>query len=140
MQIDDTLGYLLCRTARKVHRHTEKIFSPYGLTVEQWVAMKILAEHPDISQKELSGQMQRDPNTVKAIVDRLLKKDYVKREPNQVDRRAFLLQLTMSGKELVDKLAAEDERENRQLELELGEADTDNMKKMLLKIEEMIRE
>ncbi|MBO5588498.1 MAG: MarR family transcriptional regulator [Anaerovibrio sp.] len=102
--------------------------------------MKILAEHPDISQKELSGQMQRDPNTVKAIVDRLLKKDYVKREPNQVDRRAFLLQLTMSGKELVDKLAAEDERENRQLELELGEADTANMKEMLLKIEEMIRE
>ncbi len=140
MQIDDTLGYLLCRTARKVYRHTEKIFSPYGLTVEQWVAMKILAEHPDISQKELSGQMQRDPNTVKAIVDRLLKKDYVKREPNQVDRRAFLLQLTMSGKELVDKLAEEDERENRQLELELGEADTANMKKMLLKIEEMIRE
>jgi DNA-binding MarR family transcriptional regulator len=140
MQIDDTLGYLLCRTARKVQRHTEKIFSPYGLTVEQWVAMKILAEHPDISQKELSGQMQRDPNTVKAIVDRLLKKDYVKREPNQVDRRAFLLQLTMSGKELVDKLADEDERENRQLELELGEVDTANMKKMLLKIEEMIRE
>ena len=104
------------------------------------MAMKILAEHPNISQKELSGQMQRDPNTVKAIVDRLLKKDYVKREPNQVDRRAFLLQLTMSGKELVDKLAEEDERENRQLELELGEADTVNMKKMLLKIEEMIRE
>jgi len=102
--------------------------------------MKILAEHPNISQKELSGQMQRDPNTVKAIVDRLLKKDYVKREPNQVDRRAFLLQLTMSGKELVDKLAEEDERENRQLELELGEVDTANMKKMLLKIEEMIRE
>ena len=102
--------------------------------------MKILAEHPDISQKELSGQMQRDPNTVKAIVDRLLKKDYVKREPNQVDRRAFLLQLTMSGKQLVDKLATEDERENRQLELELGEADTANMKEMLLKIEEMIRE
>ena len=102
--------------------------------------MKILAEHPNISQKELSGQMQRDPNTVKAIVDRLLKKDYVKREPNQVDRRAFLLQLTMFGKELVDKLAEEDERENRQLELEMGEADTVNMKKMLLKIEEMIRE
>ena len=73
-------------------------------------------------------------------MDRLLKKDYVKREPNQVDRRAFLLQLTMSGKQLVDKLAEEDERENRQLELELGEADTVNMKKMLLKIEEMIRE
>ena len=46
----------------------------------------------------------------------------------------------MSGKELVDKLAAEDERENRQLELELGEADTATMKEMLLKIEEMIRE
>ena len=48
--------------------------------------------------------------------------------------------MTMSGKELVDKLAEEDERENRQLELELGEVDTANMKKMLLKIEEMIRE
>ncbi|MBQ1920750.1 MAG: MarR family transcriptional regulator [Selenomonas sp.] len=140
MRIDDTLGYLICRTARKVHRHIEKKFSPYGLTVEQWVAMKILAETPDISQKELSAQMKRDPNTVKAIVDRLIKKDYVKRELNPSDRRAFLLQLTKAGQLLVDKLAAADEQENRQLEEKLGEADTASMKKMLLQIEEMIRE
>ncbi|MBQ1417040.1 MAG: MarR family transcriptional regulator [Selenomonas sp.] len=140
MRIDDTLGYLICRTARKVHRHIEKIFSPYGLTLEQWVAMKILAETPDISQKELSAQMKRDPNTVKAIVDRLIKKDYVRRELNPSDRRAFLLQLTKAGQLLVDKLAAADEQENRQLEEKLGEADTVSMKKMLLQIEEMIRE
>jgi len=140
MRIDDTLGYLICRTARKVHRHIEKIFSPYGLTVEQWVAMKILAEKPNVSQKELAMQMKKDPNTVKAIVDRLIKKDYVKREQNPVDRRAFLLQLTVAGRLLVDKLAAADEQENRQLERELGEADTANMKKMLVQIEEMIRE
>ena len=140
MWIDDTLGYLICRTARKVHRHIEKIFSPYGLTLEQWVAMKILAETPDISQKELSAQMKRDPNTVKAIVDRLIKKDYVRRELNPSDRRAFLLQLTKTGQLLVDKLAAADEKENRQLEEKLGEADTVSMKKMLLQIEEMIRE
>jgi DNA-binding MarR family transcriptional regulator len=140
MRIDDTLGYLICRTARKVHRHIEKIFSPYGLTVEQWVAMKILAETPDISQKELSAQMKRDANTVKAIVERLIKKDYVKRELNPSDRRAFLLQLTKAGQLLVDKLAAADEQENRQLEEKLGEADTASMKKMLLQIEEMIRE
>ena len=140
MRIDDTLGYLICRTARKVHRHIKKKFSPYGLTVEQWVAMKILAETPDISQKELSAQMKRDPNTVKAIVDRLIKKDYVKRDLNPSDRRAFLLQLTKAGQLLVDKLAAADEQENRQLEEKLGEADTVSMKKMLLQIEEMIRE
>ena len=85
-------------------------------------------------------QMKKDPNTVKAIVDRLIKKDYVKREQNPVDRRAFLLQLTVAGRLLVDKLAAADEQENRQLERELGEADTANMKKMLVQIEEMIRE
>ena len=140
MRIDDTLGYLICRTARKVHRHIEKNFSPYGLTVEQWVAMKILAETPDISQKELSAQMKRDANTVKAIVDRLIKKDYVRRELNPSDRRAFLLQLTKAGQLLVDKLAAADEQENQQLEKKLGEADTASMKKMLLQIEEMIRE
>lgn len=140
MRIDDTLGYLICRTARKVHRHIEKIFSPYGLTVEQWVAMKILAEKPDVSQKELATQMKKDPNTVKAIVDRLIRKDYVRREHNPADRRAFLLRLTIAGQSLVDKLAAADEQENRQLERELGEADTANMKKMLVQIEEMIRE
>ena len=140
MRIDDTLGYLICRTARKVHRHIEKNFSPYGLTVEQWVAMKILAEKPDVSQKELATQMKKDPNTVKAIVDRLIRKDYVRREHNPADRRAFLLRLTIAGQSLVDKLAAADEQENRQLERELGEADTANMKKMLVQIEEMIRE
>lgn len=138
MQIDDTLGYMICRTARKVHRRIEKIFSPYGLTLEQWVAMKKLAEHPGISQKNLAERMEKDQNTVKAIVDRLIRKRYVQRRVNPSDRRAFLLLLTEEGQRQVNLLSGEDERENLLLEKCLGCEETKEIKAMLRMIEERL--
>ena len=138
MQIDDTLGYMICRTARKVHHRIGKIFSPYGLTMEQWVAMKKLAEHPGISQKHLAERMEKDQNTVKAIVDRRIRKRYVQRRVNPSDRRAFLLLLTEEGQRQVKLLSVEDERENLLLEECLGCEETRQIKAMLRMIEERL--
>lgn len=139
LRINDTLGYMICKTARKVHRHIEKIFVPYGLTVEQWVAMKVLAENPDISQKTLSDIMEKDQNTVKAIVTRLMQKNYVQRTVNNVDRRAFFLNLTSEGSQLIEKLSVEDEAANRSLEHALGEGEAEQIKDILRQIEEVLK-
>lgn len=139
LSINDTLGYMICKTARKVHRHIEAIFVPYGLTVEQWVAMKVLAENPDISQKTLSDIMEKDQNTVKAIVTRLMQKNYVRRTINPVDRRAFFLNLTEEGSQLVEKLSVEDEAANRSLECALGEERAEQIKGILRQIEDVLK-
>lgn len=139
LKIDDTLGYMIYKTARKVHRHIEKIFVPYGLTIEQWVAMKVLAENPNISQKTLSDIMEKDQNTVKAIVTRLMQKNYVHRTINNVDRRAFFLNLTDEGSQLIEKLSAEDESANHSLENALGEANSEQIKHILRQIEEVLK-
>ena len=138
MQIDDTLGYMICRTARKVHHRIGKIFSPYGLTMEHWVAMKKLAEHPGNSQKQLAERKEKAKNKIKSIIDRLIRKRYVQRRVNPSDRRAFLLLLTEEGQRQVKLLSVEDERENLLLEECLGCEETRQIIAMIRMIEERL--
>lgn len=139
-KIDDTLGYMICRTARKVHRHMEKIFSPYGLTLEQWVALKVISENPGCSQKELAALLDKDQNTVKAMVDRLLQKEYVQRTVNPNDRRAFILEITPLGEKTIIELSAQDEQENRILETGLGPEQTAQLRTLLQAAEKLVQE
>ena len=43
MTLDDTIGYMISRVARKIHYAVDGMFKEYGITVEQWVALKTIA-------------------------------------------------------------------------------------------------
>ncbi len=110
MSIRENTGYSICRTARKIHQHLTSCFKEYGITPEQWVSIKFIAESSsELSQKELAELQEKDQNTVKAIVDRLTDKKIVVRKQNPKDGRAFLLSLTELGKTLFSKISKVDE-------------------------------
>ena len=48
--------------------------------------------------------IQKDPNNVKALVDKLEQKKLIKRTPNPNDKRAFSLSTTDKGIELINTL------------------------------------
>ena len=79
-------------------------------------------------------RVEKDPNNIKAIVDKLEKKDYVKRLKNPNDKRAFLLKLTVSGYELVEKLKLLDEEIILTICKDLNKGETKILKKILSKI------
>ncbi|MGL4403009.1 MAG: MarR family winged helix-turn-helix transcriptional regulator [Fusobacteriaceae bacterium] len=95
-----SLGYDICSVARKIIQNLSGRFREYEITPEQWVILKNLREEDKISQKELSVRVEKDPNTVKAIIDKLEKKSYLIRQENPHDKRAFLLSLTQTGHEI----------------------------------------
>ncbi|MGL5051499.1 MAG: MarR family winged helix-turn-helix transcriptional regulator [Fusobacteriaceae bacterium] len=92
-----SLGYEVCSVARKIIQDLSGRFKDYDITPEQWVILKKLLEEDKISQKELSVRVEKDPNTIKSIIDKLEKKSYVVRQENPNDKRAFLLSLTENG-------------------------------------------
>ncbi|MNC43433.1 hypothetical protein D3C75_922930 [compost metagenome] len=49
---------------------------------------------------QLSCYIDKDKSTITALVDKLVRLDYVKREQDQLDGRIFRLSLTPKGKEL----------------------------------------
>lgn len=94
------IGIKICATARIIYQHLHKSFLDLDITPEQWIVLNALCKSPKISQKELSELTQKDQNTIKAIVDKLVVKDLVIRKTNQNDKRAFILSPTKKAKEL----------------------------------------
>ena len=78
-----------CTIARKTHQNLTHKFSPYNITPEQWVVLNQIHINKNISQKKLADIIQKDPNNVKVLVDKLEQKSLIKKAPNPNDKRAF---------------------------------------------------
>ena len=96
MELKNTLGYLLAQTARTIHVRMNDFFSGYGLTLEQWTALKLIKENSPLCQKELARLNHKSPNTIKALVDRLQSKGLIHRQEETLYYRLLLREKTWS--------------------------------------------
>ena len=70
------IGYDICYTARKIYQYVGKQINNFNITPEQLVMLKELLKEEGVSQKQLASKLDKDQNTVKAIIDKLEKKSY----------------------------------------------------------------
>lgn len=140
MILDEMLGYVICRVARKIHYRLDEAFTVYGITVEQWSALKIIEEHEqeNLCQKELAGYLEKNQNTVKTLVSHLDKKGFIRRSPDAQDKRNMLLHTTEKGQMLIQKLSALDQQVNLDLLKDLSAEERGALKKILAKIEKRL--
>ncbi|GAA2741942.1 MarR family transcriptional regulator [Kitasatospora cinereorecta] len=102
--LHDHLGYWLRRLSDEVHSSFEAELGAHGVTASQWGVMVSVA-HGHRTTGAVARQLDIDPGAVSRLVDRLVAKDLVRREPDPASRRSVLLVLTEAGRELVPVLA-----------------------------------
>ena len=97
---------LLDRTARKVKHYAQQQFKAMGfnITVDQWLVLKHLYEHPEMKQNALAELINKDNPTLTRIVDLLCKKGLTERIRHPSDRRSFIVSLTKAGAKKVEQL------------------------------------
>ena len=64
--LQETTGYIICRTARKIHQFMTKVLADYDITPEQWVVLQIVSKEKNLSQQELAARLEKDKNSTKA--------------------------------------------------------------------------
>ncbi|PLX87918.1 MAG: MarR family transcriptional regulator [Desulfuromonas sp.] len=102
--MDESLGFIINRTAIAVKKEFTKRLKTLNLTPEQWSILNRLGEQDGLLQKDLAEKTYKDqPNTAR-ILDKLEKKKLVRRADNPEDRRAFLIFLTDRGKEVRESI------------------------------------
>jgi len=74
------------------------------VTVDQWVLLQILTREGSMPQHKLAHLSCKDAPTVTRIIDILTRKSYVRRVEHPEDRRAFLIEISDAGSELVQKI------------------------------------
>jgi DNA-binding MarR family transcriptional regulator len=87
-----------------LHRRTNAVLAPLGLTADQFVLLTALAERDGVTQKELVDRTTSDPNTMSEMLARLESKGLVARERHAEDGRARSVTLTRRGRQVQEAL------------------------------------
>ncbi len=69
----------------------------FSITIDQWLVLKNIQEHPQINQQELSRRVCKDSASVTRIIDLLVKQGMITREVSETDRRSNFLTVTPQG-------------------------------------------
>ena len=88
----------------ELHRTTDSVLEPLGVTANQFVLLSLINEHGSVIQQQLVELASSDPNTVRSMLNVLERNGLVKRQVHHADRRAWLVSLTSKGKRAFQKM------------------------------------
>lgn len=105
-KLEDHLGYWLRFVSNAVSAEFARKVEARGVTVSEWVVLRVLYDYEEIAPKELAAAMGITKGPVSRLIERLLTKKLIAHRADDVDKRAQLVRLTPSGRTLVPRLAA----------------------------------
>jgi DNA-binding MarR family transcriptional regulator len=101
--------------------------------------LAVLSENPGIKLTEICARLDIPNSTLTSIIDRLEKKNYLKRVLNTSDRRSFGFEITGEG----DEIVAEHDRVHSLIAARilsfLDETEKESLFKIFIKVEDEIR-
>ena len=98
--IEESLGYVVNRTARHFAHLLAERLRPHGVGIGQWAVLMFLWARDGISQAELSRLVAIEPPTMVRTIDRMVRDGLVTRAPDPQDGRASRIHLTDRGRSI----------------------------------------
>jgi DNA-binding MarR family transcriptional regulator len=107
-QVFDDRGRTVAWMARTVHRlynaQAQTILDEEKVTIAHWFYLRVLAQHGELNQLELSKRVGMASATAVPALDNMEKRGLLKRRRDPKDRRKYYVGLTDKGRRLVDRL------------------------------------
>jgi len=98
-EIED-IDYHVYITGSTIRNNYNDFLKPYNLYTEQYGVLCSLNEMGTLTLSQLAEQLYKDKTTITRLIDSLVKKEFIKKEPSQTDRRAFDVSMTQKGIDL----------------------------------------
>ena len=96
------LWLLLRRVGDALGLCQDLIYSKYGLSSEQVAVLAAIKSRGPLRPSEFSSILERSPNSMSMIIDRMVKTGLVRRTRDRKDRRAVFVSMTDKGRETVE--------------------------------------
>jgi DNA-binding MarR family transcriptional regulator len=103
--LEDHVGYWLRYVSNAVSAEFARRVEAEGITVSEWVVLRVLYDYDEMQPKELAAAMGMTKGPVSRLIDRLLAKKLIARRAHESDGRAQVVRLTSAGRGLVPTLA-----------------------------------
>lgn len=81
----------------RIHQH----LSSTGLTLSQFAVLEALYHLGSLSQKDIAKKILRSSGNITMVIDNLEKRRLVQRKRHKVDRRYYIVHLTIRGNKLI---------------------------------------
>src|SRR4030043_1316304 len=96
------LCLLLRRVGDALNLCLDLIYSKYGITNEQSGVLGAIKSRGPLKPSDLASILERSPNSISMLVDRMVKANLVKRTRDRKDRRVIIVSLTSKGEKAVE--------------------------------------
>lgn len=115
---------------RQLHGDIDTMF-PGGITSSELSVLKVASKYHDAVLKEISKYLDLPGSTLTSIVDRLEKRNLVKRVISKKNRRSYVLELTQEGIKISE---LHESAEEQLWEKVLGALDADSERDTLINL------
>ena len=96
------LWLLLRRVGDALALCQDSVFGKYGLTTEQFGVLASIKSRGPLSPSALGSILERAPNSMSMLIDRMVKAGLVRRTRNRKDRRVVTVSMTSNGEKAVE--------------------------------------
>ena len=97
MELNQCINYLLTTSQHRVFQEVSKRLEPFDVTPVQYGVLYCLWKGDKTTPKEIAAELKLENSTISGILDRMEKKDLLKRQVSTKDRRYIEVVLTEKG-------------------------------------------
>jgi DNA-binding MarR family transcriptional regulator len=131
----DYLGYALRRAQSASFRHLERSAGALALSPGQFSQLAAIEANPGLNQRRLAEIFGLDKSTLSPAVEALVARGLVQRARSAEDARAWSLSLTPQGRELLRRMRAKVEAQERLMAAALDADERERLLDALRRIE-----
>ncbi|MGE3989556.1 MarR family winged helix-turn-helix transcriptional regulator [Pseudorhodoplanes sp.] len=103
--LDERVSYRFSVIAKRLDQRLAAVHSKkFGISVNNWKIMRVIAFFGPLSATELGGRTGLDPDKTTRAVDTLVDRSYVIRRDDEADRRRVVLTLSAKGRRVHEKI------------------------------------
>ncbi len=107
MEKFDSVLFFTIEKLIKVYRkfaHEQIKKNGYDITIDQWLVLRCLQENKILSQSQVAEMLFKDVASITRIIELLVKKKYLERKIDSIDRRKFELSITSDGVKVIENV------------------------------------
>jgi DNA-binding MarR family transcriptional regulator len=100
----DSLADDFWAASRRLRQRSREALAPWDISPSHLRALRVLNSSGPLRLGDLSERLQITPRSTTEVIDALEDRGFVTRSPDQTDRRATLVSLTLTGRALFDQI------------------------------------
>jgi MarR family transcriptional regulator for hemolysin len=125
----------LMATSKSIRRAYDLLFAEIGLNLSEACLLEYVVEHGPMSQTQVAERIGMGRAPAGTIVDNLSDRSLLRRTPDAIDRRVWLLTATNEGRKLAVRIGDVDKELRTKMRQGLSQVERELLADILLRIQ-----